>query len=108
MYRLTARLLLVLLLVDTFAQAAVALSATPPHACCLRRLHQQNTHDSQLRAPEDHSCCRSIASTQWAELRTPSQACVHLASNEMAIGPRTLALAVQRRASDSVRAPPAS
>ena len=37
MYRLTARLLLVLLLAGTFVPVAMAVSAPVPHACCMRK-----------------------------------------------------------------------
>ena len=37
MHRLTARLLLVLLLVGVFVPVALAISATSAHACCMRK-----------------------------------------------------------------------
>src|SRR5882672_6743134 len=44
MHRLTARLLLVLLLVGTFAPVALAISAPVLHACCMRKpLHDQGS-----------------------------------------------------------------
>ncbi len=51
MHRLTARLLLVLLLVGTFAPVALAISAPVPHACCMRKpLHDQGSRRVEGRA----------------------------------------------------------
>ena len=46
MHRLTARLLLILMLSGTFAPAALAISAESPHACCKRKPLHDHGSDS--------------------------------------------------------------
>jgi hypothetical protein len=69
MRSLTARLLLVLLLVGTFVPVALAISAPAPHACCLRKLHQHPSHDAQFEARDSapRNCCPPVAVVHWAE-----------------------------------------
>jgi len=75
MHRLTARSLLVLLLVGVFAPVALAISAPPVHACCMRKpMHQPGSHDSTFNTPPgccQHDCCRPLTVSQWAHV-TPS------------------------------------
>jgi hypothetical protein len=68
MYRLTARLLLTLLLVGIFAPVAMAISAPAPHACCLRK-PQHSPHSSSVRAAKcgNHDCCRTATTANWAQ-----------------------------------------
>jgi len=71
MHRFTARALLVLLLVGTFAPVALAASAQPPHACCLRKMHDHpSPHQAEFQAPFccHHDCCRSAVSRRFAEV----------------------------------------
>ena len=50
MYRLTARLLLALLLAGTFVPVAMAISAPVPHACCMRKpMHDHGSGSPELR-----------------------------------------------------------
>jgi hypothetical protein len=85
MHRLTARALLVLLLLGVFVPVALAVSAAPPHACCMRKpMHGRPSHDSEFHAPPgccQHDCCRTLTVSQWANLspqtnieRTPASA----------------------------------
>ena len=70
MRRLTARLLLVLLLVGTFAPIALAISAPPPHACCLRKpLHDHGSRALELQAVggQHRNCCPPVTTAHWAE-----------------------------------------
>jgi hypothetical protein len=70
MHRLTARFLLVLLLVGTFA-VALALSAPPPHACCLRKPlqdHGSASPEFQSAGTEHNNCCPPVTTAQWAEM----------------------------------------
>ena len=72
MYRLTARLLVVLLLVGVFAPAALAISVPAPHACCMRKpMARQTPHDAQFNTPAccNHNCCRPLTVSQWAQIR---------------------------------------
>ena len=71
MHRLTARLLLVLLLVGSIAPVALAISAPLPHACCLRKpLHDHGSRSLEIQAVsgENHNCCPPITTAHWAEL----------------------------------------
>jgi hypothetical protein len=70
MHRLTARLLLVLTLVGTLAPVALAISATPPHACCMRKpMHDQGSRGLQSQTVDTghHNCCPPVTTAQWAE-----------------------------------------
>ena len=72
MHRLTARLLLVLLLVGTLAPVALAFAAPPPHACCMRRpLHDHGSLAVEFQATggQHHNCCPPVTTAHWAELR---------------------------------------
>lgn len=71
MYRLTARLLLILLLVGTFAPVALAISAPPPHACCMRKMHSHDSPETEFRALDcgSHDCCRPLTTSHAAQLR---------------------------------------
>src|SRR5438874_8126914 len=70
MHRLTARLLLIFLLAGTFVPAALAITAEPPHACCMRKMH--SGEESQLRGVNHrHDCCGPLAVPQWAQPRPP-------------------------------------
>jgi hypothetical protein len=76
MHRLIARLLLLFTLAASLAPVALAATAAPPHACCLRKgVHR--CHDSQISDDgplvlRDASCCnqqcgRAKVSSQWAQ-----------------------------------------
>jgi len=78
MHRATARLLLVLLLVGVFAPVALAISAAPPHACCLRKpMHGRPSHDAQFQAPPgccQHDCCRPLTVSRGVHLSSRAHA----------------------------------
>jgi hypothetical protein len=73
MHRLTARLLLLVALLGTFAPSALLALATPPHACCVRKAHRCHDSidpDTEL-AIRDASCCnreasRAVTTAKWA------------------------------------------
>ena len=70
MHRLTARLLLVLTLVGTLAPVALAFSATPPHACCMRKpMHDHGSSGVQTQPVDTghRNCCPPVTTAQWAE-----------------------------------------
>jgi hypothetical protein len=80
MHRLTARLLLVLLLVGTLAPVALAISAPPPHACCMRKpLHDHDSRSLQTQTVdgEHHNCCPPVTTAHWAELGLGINSNVH-------------------------------
>ncbi len=75
MQRLIARFLLLFTLVGTFVPLALAVSATPPHACCVRKIAHQ-CHGS-ARPESDHpavgnanccshDCCRGVNTSKSA------------------------------------------
>ncbi len=71
MHRLTARLLLVLLLVGTIAPVALAISAPAPHACCVRTpMHDHASGGREMRetASRTGNCCPPVTAAHWAEL----------------------------------------
>jgi len=73
MHRLTARLLLVLLLVGTFAPVALAISAPLPHACCMRKpMHEHGSRSLAAQAADEghHNCCSPVTTAHWAELES--------------------------------------
>jgi hypothetical protein len=77
MYRLTARLLLVLLLVGTLAPVALAISAPSAHACCMRKaMHEHGSRSlaSQVMAGQNHNCCPPVTTAHWAELESGTSA----------------------------------
>jgi hypothetical protein len=110
MHRLTARLLLVLLLVGVFAPVALAISAPVPHACCLRKpMRSQTSHNPEFHAPPtccQHDCCRPIMVAQWAQL-TPNAA-VHTATlvAKLLSATQTTRIASSSDGAHSGRAPP--
>jgi hypothetical protein len=79
MHRLTARLLLILMLSGTFAPAALAISAESPHACCKRKpLHNHGGHSSEFQAFDcgNHDCCRPLTVSHRAQPRPSVSGCV--------------------------------
>ncbi len=71
MHRIIASSLLVLLLVGTLAPVALALSAPPPHACCVRKLlHNGRARHLEMQAVDGgrHNCCPPITTAHWAEI----------------------------------------
>lgn len=71
MYRLTARLLLVLLLASTFVPVAMAMSGPVPHACCVRKpMHDHGSGSREIREAGGRTgnCCPPVTTAHWAEL----------------------------------------
>jgi hypothetical protein len=80
MPRLTARLLLFFALVGTFVPLALAVTATSPHACCIRKAAQQchgsanpESDPPAVRGPRccSHDCCRAVTTSKSAHPETP-------------------------------------
>jgi len=68
MQRWTARLLLVLSLVGIIAPAALAMTVSPMHACCLRKgMHCHEAHERSVQATGccSQNCCRSLTVPPW-------------------------------------------
>jgi hypothetical protein len=75
MHRLIARLLLIVTLVGNLAPLALAATAAPPHACCVRKAvhHCHESSSSETNQPHVHSagCCNqhcgtAVTTVRWA------------------------------------------
>ncbi len=114
MQRLIARFLLLFALVGTFVPLALAVTATPPHACCLRKAphqcHGSSTESGQRAISStaccNHDCCRAVTTSQSAHPE-PVLAPGFAQYVEAGIVESTSAVpAVKLLASQSPRAPP--
>jgi len=112
MRRLTARLLLIVLLVGVFVPVALAISAPPPHACCKRKpLDNSASHDCEFQAAPtccQHDCYRPLTVSHWVHLGPRSSAHVIDPSATLLLELRPVHRTVNLDASHSVRAPPPS
>jgi len=75
MHRLTARFLLLFVLVGNFVPLALAVAAGQAHACCVRKTAHHcyggaiadssrlSIHDASCC---NHDCCRAVTTTHWA------------------------------------------
>src|SRR3954467_8558744 len=112
MKRLTASWLLVVLLVGVLAPAATALSADPPHACCIRKTPHCHESDSgsqpsvTSRACEQHRCGQSITGSQWAQTAQRITTATIVPSIAMLQLVRFVSRSADIATSISVRAPP--
>ncbi|HSZ01824.1 MAG TPA: hypothetical protein VK788_20180 [Terriglobales bacterium] len=110
MHRLTARLLLVLLLVGVFVPVALAISATPPHACCLRKpMHGRPSHDAEFQGPPgccQHDCCRPLTVSRTAHLTSKTCAQASPASTILQSERHPIHFAISINYAHSGRAPP--
>ena len=112
MQRLTAKLLLLFALVGTIVPIAMAITA-PQHACCVRKTHHchesPSSDSTQLAITSQtcaHDCCRSVSTSQWANLQLGlSRAIIqNIETNIIDAQPRIPA--AQHSVSLSTRAPP--
>jgi hypothetical protein len=111
MYRLTARLLLALLLASTLVPVALAISAPSPHACCMRKpMHQHSSGTSDIQAVDGqrHNCCPPVTAAHWAELRSGIGSSVHPLLACLSPDLQPLRLTNQANALRPVRGPPLS
>ena len=111
MYRLTARLLLVLLLVGTFAPAALAIAAPVQHACCMRKpMHDHGSGSREIRAVggDQHSCCPTAISAHWAELGSGVHSSTHPLLAYLSPDPHQVSDSSPANALQPVRGPPLS
>lgn len=118
MHRLTARLLLVLLLVSIFTPVALAITEPDAcctgkmheHTCCARKMHEQAaTHALQFQASPvrcNHDCCRPVTVSQWAENPQPLSTYVTPISSTLSSTLRSVHRSDDRSTSHSGRAPP--
>jgi hypothetical protein len=110
MHRATARLLLVLMLVGVFVPVALAISAAPPHACCLRKpMHSRPSHDAQFQAPPgccQRDCCRPLTVSHGVRLTSKTGAQATPASTIVQSGRELVRFAASVNQAHSGRAPP--
>jgi hypothetical protein len=114
MHRLTARFLLLFALVGTFAPLALAATAAPEHACCLRKgIHQchGSAPESDQRTLRDASCCdrdncRAVTTSQWAHAQPATSAALMQNVEARLAESHSAAPAAKRFSSQSTRAPP--
>ena len=110
MHRATARLLLVLLLVGVFVPVALAISAAPPHACCVRKpMHGRPSHDAEFQAPMgccQHDCCRPLTVSRGIRLTSKTRSQVTPASSILQSERQQIQFASPVNHAHSGRAPP--
>jgi len=114
MQRLTARLLLLFALAGNFVPVALATTAAPLHACCIRRAHRCHdsapTESTQIAARTtgccNHDCCRAVTTPQWASPQSPAAAVsAQTIENTLPESPSDAPL-TSLSAAHSTRAPP--
>jgi hypothetical protein len=109
MHRLTARLLLMMLLLSVFAPVALAISTSAPHACCLRKPLRDGRHDPEIQSTPAccrHDCCRPLTVSLWAHFAPQANARVTSTSVPLPSELRLIHRTSSGNRSDSVRAPP--
>ncbi len=116
MQRLTARLLLLFALGGNLVPIALAVTAAPLHACCLRkaarqhRCHDESGVDSSELVLRGAGCCRSeceraVTSAQWAYAQQAAAAFLERIELRLT-RPESAFAATQIYDSRSTRAPP--
>lgn len=106
---LTARLLLILLLVSAFAPVALAISTPAPHACCMRKAMRDGQHEPEIQSAPDccrHDCCRFFTVSLWAHLQPSASDSVIPHSAPLPPASRPVHRTAGGNRADSVRAPP--
>lgn len=110
MYRLTAGILLVLLLVGVIAPTAMAASGSAPHACCLRHMRHADSSTNGIAAVTGHygNCCPPSVTPHCAELGSPPPDKVPNSSGPAHAAPFVRPFGFDLISGLSVRGPPAS
>jgi hypothetical protein len=112
MQRLTARFLLLFALVGTFVPLALAATAAPPHACCLRKAaHHCHGSEADQRAIRGtacckNDCCRAVTTSQSAHPRPPLASIIAQNVDARIAESHAGTPATELLASQSPRAPP--
>jgi hypothetical protein len=114
MQRLIARLLLLVALAGNFIPLALAATAAPPHACCIRKTHKCHSpvaESEQLALREagscSHDCCRGVTTARWAQLQSSHTAVAQHDVTGRESETHSNAPTTVQFASQSTRAPPA-
>src|SRR5579872_4605865 len=115
MHRWTAKFLLLFALVGTLVPLALAATAAPPHACCLRKsvhqCHGTASSEADQRSVSstaccNHDCCRAVTTSQCAHPQTSLASAGAPVVDSRIAEPQRSAPATERSASQSTRAPP--
>jgi hypothetical protein len=110
MHRLTARLLLTLMLVGIFAPVALAISAPAPHACCMRKpMHDLSRPGFEFHSPASHcqhDCCHAVTGIRTAQLKPSAAGSIIPVSSHLPLQTESIRPISRDRSSRSVRAPP--
>jgi hypothetical protein len=110
MHRLTARVLLLFLATSAFAPFLQALSAEPPHACCLRKLHSRNNGEEGHRisdaAPRPNNCCPPLTTPHSAQVLAGGAGTLLLHVSELKTEPANFLSTATPNSNHSGRAPP--
>jgi hypothetical protein len=108
MHRLTARVLLFFLATSTWAPFLQALSAEPPHACCLRKLHARNENSQRVSdaAPRPNNCCPPLTTPHSAQILAYDVGTALLHVSELKTEPANFLSTATPNSNHSGRAPP--
>jgi len=109
MHRLTARLLLVLVLVGTLAPVALAVSAPAPHACCMRKaMHDHTSRSLEIQSVggEHRNCCPPVTTAHWAELGSSTNSSIQPLLAYLPAQPQPVLRSNYENALRPVRGPP--
>jgi len=108
MRRLTARLLLLLVVTGFSTPAVRAFSARPAHECCLRRSHAPGSGNRQIHDASGHdgNCCPPITTSQSACLAAALITASVAPAAEFVAGVHPFKRAGSINSGDSTRAPP--
>ena len=110
MQRFTARLVLLFAMLGVCQPLVQALYGTPPHACCLRRLHARQDNRSQLGQLETRSgnCCPPLTTPRSAALVAADDSGAQLHISQVNASLPVSFHATHFSSSHSSRAPPDS
>ena len=111
MHRLTARLLLVLLLTGTLVPVAMAVAAPAPHACCMRKPMQNRgsgSREMQAVSGQNRNCCPPVTTAHWADLGSGIDSSTHPLLAYLSPGARPVQYSNHANALQPVRGPPVS
>jgi len=108
MQRFTARLVLLLVALSTCEPFLQTLYGTPPHACCLRRLHARQDGRPQLdeAATRTGNCCPPLTTPRSARLVAHDGVIVQLQASKLSVELPDSFYAIRYSSHHSSRAPP--
>jgi hypothetical protein len=116
MHRLTAKFLLLIIAAGSLVPLATAITAAPPHACCVRkavhRCHEADSADSSGLVVRDTSCCdhacgRAVTTGRWANAQPKLAAFFLQTIHARLAGSQPDSIATASAEFQASRAPPA-